>query len=1085
LRAIAMRRRADQLGKGRGRLTMAKFVVSLHDQTTELDYPAGLQQSIELLFGRQTDGSPGRPGRVISIHQASPDRYSVSVGQRLVGEGYGIPELLDVLLEEVVHSLIFELETAVALHGASVAWQGKSVLIPGPTGAGKTSLTGWLAARDFEFLSDELVILPGNSRTTLSFPRPLLAKPGSEELIALLAGRARVVATGANTLIGFDRPSPGGNQQRQAGLILFPNFVAGSELEFTSVSPALAGMKLMQCNLNARNLADHGLRSLTALARNVPALTLTYGGYRQLDGVADRFVKFILENDMTVGGLQNLATAFGQSGSDAASDRSKTTKNLAATAAPKTRIPEATPRKEPKKVTIGMATFDDYDGVYFSLQAIRLYHSEILDDVELLVIDNHPDGPCAEALKALENTMPNYRYVPKGGVSGTAIRDCVFEEASGEIVLCMDCHVFIVPGALQRLIAYCDAHPGSKDLLQGPLIYDDLKTISTHFKPDWRGGMYGIWSTTSAGADPDNPPFEITMQGLGLFVCRHDAWPGFNPAFRGFGSEEGYIHEKIRLRGGRVLCLPFLRWMHRFSRPMGVPYPNRWEDRIRNYLIGFRELGWDTAPIAEHFKTVIGEDAATRLIPQLEQELASSSQTAADNSGLDKAANESRDALMLSGSRDSAVRAASDPFASVWDESALAQQRQLLARITAIAETHRLALYLFWGTLLGHVRQGGVLPWDDDVDLALFDPDADRYAAFRAAIEAAGLQIFDKSQGSDIWIKICDPSSPVQSHYCGWTWPFVDIYIYATTPKTAESAWPPLPWPREQVLPGRIATFEGVSCWEPEQPLALLDLQYRGWRHLEKSSHWNHRREARRGIIVPRSVVTDAWGRKIVSNVVEWENPLGRDVLLPLLREWIKLSRQHEVRYSIFWGTLLGQLRNQRLIPYDRDIDVVVGKSGLEALYALPGRAPGCVFNDQLKDQPAWRDSEIRLVVRRDLVSPDGPRYDHCGRPTSTQVDSCAFNGPLARLIMKLPERLYDRDYWHLDVDLFTDISRFNPYPAVHEVDELPELEQRLLEGLPVSCLRDPLPYITKYYGADYMTPDHVYRGGHWIARSA
>ena len=80
---------------------------------------------------------------------------------------------------------------------------------------------------------------------------------------------------------------------------------------------------------------------------------------------------------------------------------------------PKTAIPEATPRKPPKKMTIGMATYDDYDGVYFSLQAIRLYHPEILDDTELLVIDNHPDGPCGEALKALENWIPNYRYVPR------------------------------------------------------------------------------------------------------------------------------------------------------------------------------------------------------------------------------------------------------------------------------------------------------------------------------------------------------------------------------------------------------------------------------------------------------------------------------------------------------------------------------------------------------------------------------------------------------------------------------------------------------------------------------------------------
>ena len=42
--------------------------------------------------------------------------------------------------------------------------------------------------------------------------------------------------------------------------------------------------------------------------------------------------------------------------------------------------------KATKKLTIGMATYDDYDGVYFTLQAIRLYHPEILHDVEFLVV---------------------------------------------------------------------------------------------------------------------------------------------------------------------------------------------------------------------------------------------------------------------------------------------------------------------------------------------------------------------------------------------------------------------------------------------------------------------------------------------------------------------------------------------------------------------------------------------------------------------------------------------------------------------------------------------------------------------------
>ena len=62
--------------------------------------------------------------------------------------------------------------------------------------------------------------------------------------------------------------------------------------------------------------------------------------------------------------------------------------------------------------------------------------------------------------------------------------------------------------------------------------------------------MYGTWDNSGLADDPDAPPFEIPMQGMGLFACRRAAWPGFNQAFRGFGGEEWYIHEKFRRADG-------------------------------------------------------------------------------------------------------------------------------------------------------------------------------------------------------------------------------------------------------------------------------------------------------------------------------------------------------------------------------------------------------------------------------------------------------------------------------------------------------------------------------------------------------
>ena len=286
-------------------------------------------------------------------------------------------------------------------------------------------------------------------------------------------------------------------------------------------------------------------------------------------------------------------------------------------------VPKPTARGTRKFLTIGMATHNDYDGCYFTIQAIRIYHPEILGDVEFLVLDNNPAGPCAKALKAIDSWAPNYRYVPYRSRHGTAVRDLIFREAAGDFVLCVDSHVFFPAGALARLIEYCRRHPDSKDLLQGPLLGDDFKPMGMCFQPVWSHAMYGVWELDDRGHDIDSPPFEIGMQGLGVFACRRDAWPGLNSRLAGFGGEEGYIHEKVRRAGGRNLCLPFLCWMHRFERPLGAAYGSGYRDRIRNYLLIYDELDLDPTPVIDHFLEFLGEEAARPLIDAAQAELGS------------------------------------------------------------------------------------------------------------------------------------------------------------------------------------------------------------------------------------------------------------------------------------------------------------------------------------------------------------------------------------------------------------------------------------------------------------------------------
>ena len=255
------------------------------------------------------------------------------------------------------------------------------------------------------------------------------------------------------------------------------------------------------------------------------------------------------------------------------------------------------------KLTVGMPTFDDFDGVFFSIQSLRMFHPEVLNDVEFLVVDNNPNSSHGKTVKnLLEGWVPNGRYVPYGETTGAAnSKNIVFEEAKGEYVICMDCHVMLEAGALSKFIKFMDLH-GEDHLYQGPMYLDNLTQCITHMEPVWRGEMHGIWAkAVSPDALPEKP-FEISQHGGGLLACRKSAWLGFNKDFRGFGGEEGYIHQKYRQLGKTTLCLPFLKWLHRFGRPSGVKYPLNRYNKIRNYIIGRLELQCDYDDVIEHFK---------------------------------------------------------------------------------------------------------------------------------------------------------------------------------------------------------------------------------------------------------------------------------------------------------------------------------------------------------------------------------------------------------------------------------------------------------------------------------------------------
>lgn len=270
-----------------------------------------------------------------------------------------------------------------------------------------------------------------------------------------------------------------------------------------------------------------------------------------------------------------------------------------------------------------MATYDDYDGVFFTIQSLRMYHEMCnTDNIEYIILDNNPNSANGQATKSFVTGGLSKlgKYISKEDKCSSFNKYEIVKYATGKYVLIIDCHVLLVQNAINNLLDYYLDNKNCKNLVQGPLIYDDLTHVSTHFDSNWSGDMYGTWGTDHEKYKIGKP-FEIKMQGMGFCSFERKNWPGISEHFKGFGGEEGYIAEKFRRNGGQNICLPKLGWVHRFGRPNGVKYPLILEDRIWNYFIGWLEITQDPEhemikQIYDYFKNKIPQGSIDNIFSQ-------------------------------------------------------------------------------------------------------------------------------------------------------------------------------------------------------------------------------------------------------------------------------------------------------------------------------------------------------------------------------------------------------------------------------------------------------------------------------------
>ncbi len=202
-----------------------------------------------------------------------------------------------ILFDQVIFNLLNNSSNGVAIHSGAVAYQNKVILLPGQSGSGKSNISAWLTANNFSYLTDELVFLPDDeSNQAVPFTRPFCIKSGALSAIKKIIPKdnlhplledeqgAVVAHRSLNPVFSIISSSP--------ALILFPSYLADAPLSIEKISGAQASFLLMACDVNARNLTDHGFKQIVQISRLIPAYRVTYSSFKGFkDALADLFAE--------------------------------------------------------------------------------------------------------------------------------------------------------------------------------------------------------------------------------------------------------------------------------------------------------------------------------------------------------------------------------------------------------------------------------------------------------------------------------------------------------------------------------------------------------------------------------------------------------------------------------------------------------------------------------------------------------------------------------------------------------------------------------------------------------------------------
>ncbi len=158
---------------------------------------------------------------------------------------------------------------------------------------------------------------------------------------------------------------------------------------------------------------------------------------------------------------------------------------------------------------------------------------------------------------------------------------------------------------------------------------------------------------------------------------------------------------------------------------------------------------------------------------------------------------------------------------------------QMVKDVHDIFMKYHVEYWIDSGTLIGAVRQGGLLPWDDDVDLIVLKNQEQKFLALTPVFERYGYALEVCSFGYKIYAK---NGKKTDSEH---TFPWIDIFIFDYCDDEELRIYfngeliPPSilkeVYYKKDVFPLRDYRFGPLTLKGPNNPMPYLNFVFYGW----------------------------------------------------------------------------------------------------------------------------------------------------------------------------------------------------------------------------------------------------------------